>query len=371
MNDIMFAGTLFDKEIFEYCLLSFKKAFSKTSVSIENAFKEFEDTKSKIESMRNLKANIYYKLLSREERNEIDDTIYRMVCFIGYQYGMYNIDIHNMSNAEIKKLYIQFFSINKNDEYQLNFDNDILYFIKFNKDGKFDAHETFKNISILFPLEFQLRDGERKAYSMQKDNMDAFDYASNINRNLNIQEIIETNNLVVNSDPNKETGFKKVNNYIIGGKFKTCDKTCVPTEMEKLIYDYEKNFGDGELPNIDETGITTEERNKRIGRYFIREAKFHIRFERIHPFSDGNGRTGRIIMNHNLMQHDLPPAVFTEFDKEKYKKCIAENDYTELADIMLRSSSQTFSFWESIQKTGIKPKNKVLKVSNSSLSTIE
>ena len=35
---------------------------------------------------------------------------------------------------------------------------------------------------------------------------------------------------------------------------------------------------------------------------YLREARFHIRFERIHPFEDGNGRTGRILVNRGLLQ---------------------------------------------------------------------
>lgn len=40
-------------------------------------------------------------------------------------------------------------------------------------------------------------------------------------------------------------------------------------------------------------------------------AEFHVRFERIHPFSDGNGRTGRLIMNQQLINNKLLPVVFS------------------------------------------------------------
>ena len=36
-------------------------------------------------------------------------------------------------------------------------------------------------------------------------------------------------------------------------------------------------------------------------------AAFHAMFENIHPFKDGNGRTGRIIMNHMLKEAGFPP----------------------------------------------------------------
>ena len=34
--------------------------------------------------------------------------------------------------------------------------------------------------------------------------------------------------------------------------------------------------------------------------YLKREALFHLEFIRIHPFEDGNGRTGRLLLNYNL-----------------------------------------------------------------------
>ena len=39
---------------------------------------------------------------------------------------------------------------------------------------------------------------------------------------------------------------------------------------------------------------------------------FHIEFERIHPFIDGNGRTGRIILNQMLMNYNLLPIYFLD-----------------------------------------------------------
>jgi len=49
---------------------------------------------------------------------------------------------------------------------------------------------------------------------------------------------------------------------------------------------------------------------------FLKE--WHIHFEYIHPFSDGNGRTGRILMNIQRLELGLPILIIYEIDKYRY-----------------------------------------------------
>lgn len=371
-DKILFGGVLFDKRVFDFCLVSFKDAFSRSSVSIENAFNEFNNTQSKLDGQKDVEmAKIYEKLPNKEE---INLCLHKMICFLGKKYGMYQDDIRQMNDLEVEQLYNKYFKTNEKDKYPLRFDEDLPFFIKLNEDGSLNTIETFDNIKWLFPVEFERRDGKKKAEEMQKDNLDAFDYARTLrkeNRLLTIKDIININAKVVKSDPDRVYGFKKTNNIIIGAEFNTGNKENIPVLMSELLYDYQNNFGKGPLKSFDEPGITTEERNNRMIEYFIREAKFHIRFEKIHPFNDGNGRTGRIIMNCNLMSNDLVPVVITQFDSKKYRQFIGQNDYESLADFMLSSSAQLFQTWVSTQKTGLIPQEKALKVSNDSLSEVD
>ena len=52
----------------------------------------------------------------------------------------------------------------------------------------------------------------------------------------------------------------------------------------------------------------------------------HIQFERIHPFSDGNGRTGRMILNYSLLQQGFPPLIIEKETNATYIELLAKQD---------------------------------------------
>lgn len=51
---------------------------------------------------------------------------------------------------------------------------------------------------------------------------------------------------------------------------------------------------------------------------------FHVRFERIHPFQDGNGRVGRLIMFKECLKHNIVPFIITEQTKLYYYRGLKE-----------------------------------------------
>lgn len=53
-------------------------------------------------------------------------------------------------------------------------------------------------------------------------------------------------------------------------------------------------------------------------------ASFHLEFEYIHPFVDGNGRIGRVLVNYQLLQLGFPPIIIRDKEKQTYYKGFKE-----------------------------------------------
>lgn len=70
-------------------------------------------------------------------------------------------------------------------------------------------------------------------------------------------------------------------------------------------------------PKITELLLENEKRNSTMNP-IERIALFHLEFEGIHPFIDGNGRTGRLILNLDLIRNGYPPINVKFADRKKY-----------------------------------------------------
>ena len=90
--------------------------------------------------------------------------------------------------------------------------------------------------------------------------------------------------------------------YINGSLTVTADPHCVRELMANLIF---------AANNTDMHPIA-------------KAAAFHAMFENIHPFKDGNGRTGRIIINHMLMEAGYPPIAFKASSKAGYHTALED-----------------------------------------------
>ena len=88
-------------------------------------------------------------------------------------------------------------------------------------------------------------------------------------------------------------------------------------------------------PKMEELLRTNEQRKKTM-HPIERIARFHLEFEGIHPFIDGNGRTGRLIMNLELIRNGYPSINVKFTDRKKYYEAF-DNYYRDgSADAMIK-----------------------------------
>lgn len=355
-DGVIISGQFFSKDLFKYLLTHFNEAFSHSSLTIEKAFQELDDFDRKLNNSMDENSHKYFALLPAKKRHEIEHLLHQIIVYKGSRYGVFS-DALKGTKKQVEELYQKHFSY---------FDNYLSYYIVFNKNGEVNKSKTFHKIDDLFFNLPQRQAAYKKAYNMQKDHMDAFDYAV-YEENLGISETLTINEMVNNSDEDVIPGFKKFNNCILGARFETSDRLDVPFEMQHLYNDYEHNF-DLDIKDPTEPGLTSEERYNRTCELFRKEAVFHIRFIRIHPFGDGNGRTGRILLNQHLLKQRLAPVIISRAMLEDYHRCINEYDVEGLAKLFFMSSSLQLANWVSMKKSHPTIHKKDLAIKNSTMA---
>lgn len=123
------------------------------------------------------------------------------------------------------------------------------------------------------------------------------------------ERFIKKLNETINMDIKDTKGYRTVQVFIQGSEHIPPEPEKVPNLMMYYIYNY----------NHDEQDI------------FSKIAKYHIEFEKIHPFEDGNGRTGRLLLNYELLKNNLPPVVISKDDRVNYFELLRNNDISGLA----------------------------------------
>lgn len=132
---------------------------------------------------------------------------------------------------------------------------------------------------------------------------DAIDYVQDIvRRNLELTEFVikSLHQLVLkNIDDDNAGKYRGINVMISGSKHKPPHFTALSGQMEQLIKWYDEH--------------------KDLLHPVQLAAEFHFRLVYIHPFSDGNGRTARLLMNLILMKSGYPPAIVKAESADRLK----------------------------------------------------
>lgn len=107
--------------------------------------------------------------------------------------------------------------------------------------------------------------------------------------------------------------YKKIPNMIVGADFETSKPYQVPILLQEWCDNYSFRIKNAQ---------TVEEKIEII-------VDQHIKFEKIHPFSDGNGRTGRMLMIDSCIKENISPIIIPKEEKGKYINYLATENSKE------------------------------------------
>lgn len=161
---------------------------------------------------------------------------------------------------------------------------------------------------------------KREFYEVE-NHKQAFEYIQHNLLNgekLSLGVIKEIHKLLLDHLDFNRGNFKNISNAIVGAEFDTAS----PEQTPNLMYQWLNNY-----EYLIEYAKTEEEKIRII-------LEKHIEFERIHPFNDGNGRTGRMIMLYSLLENNLPPIIISKELKPRYILGLAEQDTNLLYDLV-------------------------------------
>lgn len=121
-------------------------------------------------------------------------------------------------------------------------------------------------------------------------------------------------------------GSYKLHDYVTGRNEVGALPEDVPIEMEELLE---------EIQNVEAKDVLTA------------AAYLHAKFENIHPFADGNGRTGRLLMNYFLLINNHPPIIIHEESRKDYYSALEKFDeFLELLPLKEYLTQQLSLTWE-------------------------
>ena len=160
-----------------------------------------------------------------------------------------------------------------------------------------------------------------------KNHQAALQYLFNyllLKKNINKELILKLHSILLNGIRDDAGFWRRHGVRILGSNVPTANYLKVPELIDNLVRDVNKT-------NKDVVALISN---------------IHARLEQIHPFADGNGRIGRLIMSAMLIKANLPPAVIKQEVKRPYynylNKAQLKGEFSQLEDFICEAIFQGF-----------------------------
>lgn len=136
----------------------------------------------------------------------------------------------------------------------------------------------------------------------------AIEYLKQTKEDLSLDLLLKLHKICFNGSKSFAGEFRNVNVIVTNFRGEILHSG-VPKEE---LYDYLKDF------------IDWYDKNKSKFKPLVLAAILHNQFEHIHPFQDGNGRVGRLLLNFVLLKNNYPPINILLEDRSEYYKTLQE-----------------------------------------------
>lgn len=215
------------------------------------------------------------------------------------------------------------------------FDDFLTYFI-YNTNAIEGNTLTLKETDLLLNKGITPQGRTLREINDHLNSRNVFYYLIEKNPQINNDTVILIHDKLMDNIDERE-GFRNSNVRVIGAGFKSSPFQHIQINMNLLLRWHSKN------------------KNKLHP--VILASLFHHKFERIHPFYDGNGRMGRMLMNIMFLKNNLPPMILSNKQRKKYYEVLSKADKTGLTEItddfrpLLKFiSTQILKTWNTIFK---------------------
>ena len=160
---------------------------------------------------------------------------------------------------------------------------------------------------------------------------EAFNFFLKVLPKMNHDTIIEIHSMLMKNIDIRVGSYRTQNVRVFGATFESSPVEYVKIDMGLLLKWYRKN-------------------KARIHPLML-AAVFHHKFEKIHPFFDGNGRTGRMLANAILLQNHFPPVIVADAQRKRDYSALASADNADLNKLQIEHREIIRFFYFSLLKT--------------------